>query len=341
MITLDGSRGEGGGQMLRTALVWSLMTRTPFRMTNIRAGRKDPGLKPQHVTILRSLRHFGEVSFKGAAPGSSVVEFHPAAVKGAEATIDIGTAGSITLLLQTLVPVALLAEGASRLRLVGGTDVSWSPTLDYLRNVVLPIVGERSQVLRLTEGDRRGFYPKGGGEAILEAGGWRRDAAPIRATERGKLVSVEIHSVASQSLEERRVAERQTEGAREILRPHAFAPKVEARYSRTFSPGSVVTCVATFEDGSRLGGSRLGERGKPAEEVGREAAQALVREIESGACVDAFAADQLIIWMALSGGEFRTSELSSHTSTNMEVTEAFLGKIFEVKELKILCRGRS
>ena len=91
MLILDGSRGEGGGQMLRTALVWSVATGTPFRMTDIRAGRKDPGLKPQHVTILKSLRHFGDVSFKGAAPGSSVVEFHPSALRGAEATVDIGT----------------------------------------------------------------------------------------------------------------------------------------------------------------------------------------------------------------------------------------------------------
>lgn len=325
--------------MLRTSLVWSLITRTPFRMVNVRAGRRDPGLKAQHVAVLKALRLFGGVSFTGAAVGSAVVEFHPAELAGAEGAVEIGTAGSITLLLQTLLPVALHAAGPSRLRLVGGTDVAWSPPLDYLREVVLPPLRERSSVLRITEG-RRGFYPKGGGEVILEADRWMPQAPPIRAVERGRLVGLRVLSLAADALAERRVGERQAEAARDELRGQPRECRMETTYSRSMSLGSVATCVAEFEDGVRLGGSALGERGKPAEEVGREAARALVREIDSGAAVDVFAADQLIITLALTGGEFRTREVTEHTRTNVEITEAFLGKRFEIEGTTIRCRAR-
>ncbi len=341
LLVLDGSRGEGGGQMLRTALVWSLWTGTPFRMVNIRAGRRNPGLKAQHVTILEALRRLGPVSVKGAAVGSGVVEFLPAPLKGAEGTIDIGTAGSITLLLQTVLPAALRAEGSSRLRLVGGTDVAWSPPLDYFREVILAPARERAKTLRIHEGARRGFYPKGGGEVTLEAEGWTSDAPPVQATERGDLLTLRILSVAAESLAERRVAERQLEGARPELVRISRGCRGEARYSPSFSAGSVVTCVAEFGGGATLGASALGERGKAAEEVGREAADALVREVQSGACVDSYAADQMILWMALRGGGIRTSEVTRHTLTNIEVTEAFTGKLFTIEGTTIRSKGKS
>lgn len=335
MVNLDGSKGEGGGQMLRTALVWSLITQTPFRMEKIRAGRKDPGLKAQHVHVLKSLLRLGPVAFTGATEGSGVVTFAPAPLRGAAFRVDIGTAGSVTLLLQTLLPALLLAEGSSRVEITGGTDVAWSPPIDYFRHLVLEPARHRARHLRL-EVVRRGFYPKGGGRLEVEACGWA-EAGPIRRLERRGPVEIRVLSFAARQLEERRVSERQAEAARQRLDRYRVPVRTEAVYGDTLSPGSVITCVAEFEGGVRLGGSALGRQGKRAEDVGREAADWLAAEIESGAAVDEHAADQLIVWLALAGGEIRASRISEHTRTSIWVTEQFLGKVFELEGDTIRC----
>ena len=340
MVNLDGSTGEGGGQMLRTALVWSLATMKPFRMTNLRAGRKDPGLKTQHVRVLESLRLLGPVQFTGATVGSDRVTFAPAPLRGTSARIDIGTAGSITLLLQTVLPAALLAEGASRLEIVGGTDVQWSPPFDYLREVVLPSAGLGSDDLTL-DVLRRGFYPPGGGRVVLQT---RRDAkrpgrfrVAARPEERGALERIRILSYASESLRERQVAERLTQAAARRLRACAVPVEESVTYGDAPSAGCVLTCVAHFAGGARLGGSALGERGTPAEKIGELAADRLLHEMESDGCVDEYAADQLIVWLALAGGVVLASEISEHTRTNIWVTEEFLGRVFEIEGKRIRC----
>lgn len=327
MLEIDGSHGEGGGQMLRTALVWSLLTQTPFRMTNIRAGREKPGLKAQHLHVLKSLLLLGPVSFGTAREGSTEIEFHPAPLARNEGIVNLGTAGSITLLLQTLLPAALLAKGASRIEVVGGTDVIWSPPVDYLREIVLE---DRAQLhLR-----RRGFYPRGGGRVVLETGAWT--PRPIERVTRGELQRLRVLSVASRELEERQVAERQAEAAEQRLRRNDVPITLDATYVQTASIGSVVTCIAEFEN-ARLGGDALGERGKRAEEVGREAADALGAEIRTGAAVDEHAADQLVVWLALGGGAYRASRITDHTTTNVWVTEQFLGPVVRIEDTTVRC----
>lgn len=323
MVNLDGSVGEGGGQMLRTALVWSLITQTPFRMENIRAGRRPPGLKAQHVHVLQALLPLGDVKFTGAQEGSSVVTFSPAPLKGASFEVDIGTAGSITLVLQTLLPAALLASGPSEIRLTGGTDVRWSPPLDYLRDVILGLIGSCADRVEVRL-ERRGFYPRGGGRVIVAAEGMK--PRPIGLEARRALRVIRVHTAAAAALAERRVAERQSAAAAERLRGYGVEVEVESDYSDALSPGSVTVCVAEFEGGARLGGSALGERGKPAERVGREGAEELAAEIDSGGLVDRYAADQIIVWLALAGGTVRASRISEHARTNLWVTEQFLGR---------------
>ena len=315
--------------MLRTALVWSLITGTPFRMFNIRAGRGKSGLKAQHVQVLKSLLPLGPVEFTGASVGSSVVTFTPARLKGNRFETDIGTAGSVTLLLQTLLPVVLLAEGASRIVIQGGTDVEWSPSFDYWSQVALEPAAAFAQELKVHL-ERRGFYPRGGGRLLLEACGGRR-AEPLEWTERGALDRIRILSVASSGLVERRVAERQCEAAADRLRRYGVPVDAKSSYDNTLSPGSVVTCVAEFSGGRRVGGCALGARQKRSEDVGREAADRLRVEIDSGAPVDEHAADQLIVWMGMSGGAMRTSRVTEHTRTGIWVAEHFLGKAFEVE----------
>lgn len=335
MINLDGSHGEGGGQMLRTALVWSLITRTPFRMENIRAGRRPPGLKAQHVHVLKALRPLGPVEFTGAVEGSAVVTFVPAPLRGAEFRVDVGTAGSLTLLLQTLLPAVLIARGRSKVVLTGGTDVAWSPPLDHFRSVVWPAARARATHLSL-DVERRGFYPKGGGRLVLEAEGGK-SPPPLSLDERGELRQVRVFSFASADLQSRRVAERQSDAARERLARYGVPMHAEASYGPTHSPGSVVTCVAELGGASTLVGSALGERQKAAEKVGEEAAGRLALEVDSGAPVDEYGADQLLIWLALAGGVLRSSRFSDHTRTNLWVTERFLGSVFKLVGATVSC----
>lgn len=324
MVNLDGSFGEGGGQMLRTALLWSLFTGTPFRMTRIRENRENPGLKAQHLHVLKALQAMGPVRVDGAFVGSRCVGFEPAPLKAVDGVVDVGTAGSLTLLLQTLLPVALAAPGRTRLRLIGGTDVAWSPPVDYLRNVVAAPAMLRAKLLKL-DILRRGFYPAGGGEILLEAEGWK-DVETFDRLDRGRLVQIRILSTASRALAERRVAERLAAAAAEPLGRFGVRTHEEVSYSDTRSPGCVITCVADFAGGQKLGGSALGEKRKAAEEVGKQAADQLAREIESGAPVDEHAADQLLPWLAMSGGAYRASAITEHTRTNAWVTERFLGE---------------
>lgn len=323
--------------MLRTAIICSLITRTPFRMTNIRGKRDKPGLKAQHVRVLEALRSMGPVSFSGAEEGSSEVAFTPAPLRGADFAVDIGTAGSVSLLLQTLLPAALMAKGPSRITINGGTDVAWSPPIDYLRVILLPVVARFARRLEL-DVKRRGFYPRGGGRVVLEAEGWV-PRAPIALTQRGPLRRIRLMSVASASLRDRRVAERQGAAAAARLKKYEVELIEEEAYAETLSPGTVITCLADFEGGACLAGSARGEIRKRAEDVGREAADALSAEMSTGAVVDEHAADQIIPWLALAGGTVRTGRLTDHARTNIWVTEQFLGSLFEVEGSEIRCQA--
>jgi RNA 3'-terminal phosphate cyclase (GTP) len=337
MIELDGAQGEGGGQMLRTAVAFSLLTGRPFRMRRIRANRPQPGLKAQHLHGLRAVALLGPVKVEGAVLGSRELAFHPAPLRAANATVDVGTAGALTLVLQVLLPAALRATGCSRFRLIGGTDVAWSPPVDWLRNVALGPAMKRSYQMRL-DVVRRGFYPAGGGELVFEAAGWKDDVAPLEWGERGRLVQIRTLAFASEFLRERRVAERMSEAAARELERHGAPVHAEVEYGPTSSPGCVISCVADLAGGQKLGSNALGEKGTPAEDVGREAGERLSVELASGAPVDEQAADQLVPWLALSGGEFKASRLSDHTTTNLRVVEAFIGNRFEVEGTRIRCK---
>ncbi len=328
MLEIDGSRGEGGGQVLRTAVALSLLTGTPFRMTAIRAGREKPGLKAQHLTILKTARRLWGCGVEGAELGAAEVSFQPAPVKGGTFEIDIGTAGSITLLLQGLVLPLCFAPGRSIVTLRGGTDVAWSPTFDYLRGVVCPHLADFAEEISV-ECTRRGFFPVGGGEVRLTVrprfASWkevRGALAPLALDEAGPVEKVEIRSTAAEDLREHLVAERQVKGVENAL--PGLRTRRELDYSRSASPGSAVTCIARLAGGARIGADALGERGKRAEQVGREAAEQLKAQLAGRAPVDVHLADHLVPWLAIRGGGFRATELSDHARTNAEISNLFL-----------------
>ena len=318
-VLIDGSMGEGGGQILRTALAISAVTGVPVRIINIRAKRKKPGLRPQHLTAVKALAEITGARVRGAYVGSMSLEFYPGKVKGGSFRFDIGTAGSISLVLQALLPALAYADSPVQLVITGGTDVPMAPTIDYMREVLarlLLLFGYRVEITV----ERRGHYPRGGGLVRVSIPSPPRRLKSVSLVERGRLEGVYARSHAVKL--PRHVAERQARAAAEIIRE---ALGVDLNYEIEWyepsrdphlGPGSGITLWAVFAS-SVMGSDSLGRKGKPAEIVGREAAARLVEDISTGAAVDRHASDMVPVYMALAEGpsEYRGSFLTSHART--------------------------
>ena len=321
-------------------------------MHSIRAGRDRPGLRPQHLTGLQLVAALTAGALSGGTVGSSDVTLTPGApLRAGEHTADTGTAGSCVLLAQTALPCLLLASpGAargrtSRLRLLGGTDAAMAPPVDFLRLVLLPTL--RAQ-LRLSDDElgacvtRRGFYPRGGGEVILTARALAPGQAlpPLRLERRGAVVAVRGVAFTAGSVPAH-VAERMASAAKAALHAAGFGAPAAAVETRRETPeaargdGAGITLVAETDTGCLLGASALGERGVSAEEVGARCGRALAAALASGACVDEYAADQLVIFMALAAGEsamLAPAPLSLHTRTAIAVAQQLTRARFEAQE---------
>jgi RNA 3'-terminal phosphate cyclase (ATP) len=321
MVTLDGARGEGGGQILRTALALAVATMHPVRVTNVRARRPRPGLAPQHLTAVRALAAVSDAEVEGAALGSTVLGFAPRRLRPGTYRFEVGTAGAVSLILQALLVPLAVADGPSRLTLVGGTHVPWSPPFQYLAETFLPAladVGIRAEVVLR----RWGWYPRGGGEleatilptpraALRGFVAERRDAvAPIRG------VSVVSHLPRS-------IAERQQRRAAERLAAAGVAAEIAIEEGvPAGGPGTLVFLGIR----GRAGFSALGRRGLPAEAVADAAVDALLAYLASGAAVDRHLADQLVPFCALAtaASTLTCPAVSPHLATVAWVTETLL-----------------
>ena len=325
MIELDGSEGEGGGQTVRTALSLSALTGRPFHITDVRAGRPDPGLKPQHLAGVRLMQRLCSARVEGDEVGSRELTFIPGRISGGSHEHDVGTAGSLTLLLQSVLPALIASPVESELRLIGGTDVRWSPPVDHYQLVLFPLLRRMGAELELTV-DGRGFHPRGGGELRLRVRG--TSLRPLRLEERGELVRVTGRACV-QNLPEK-VAERMIASARHEI-PGLDAEKVVAQGT---CPGAVLTLAAEYA-GTILGCSALGERGVPAEKVGQEAAGGLRKVIDLGGTLDPWTADQLVTYMALAGGVscFTVGKVSGHLASQMHLLPRFLPVSFVVGDV--------
>lgn len=332
MIVIDGSKGEGGGQVLRTTIALSALTGKPVRVTNIRAKRPKSGLQAQHITAVKTVAELTGATTKGLSIGSPEVEFYPRDIRGTSFRVDIGTAGSVTLVLQALMIASTQAQSKVEVDITGGTDVNWSPPIDYLRFVTLPILKKHgyNAAIKLF---KRGFYPKGGGRVRVEIS--PKPLEGIKLVDAGEIVGIQGISFAHSRLRDGRVAERQKEAALRIIK--AKFGKIEAdiaeEYVDSLSLGSGIVLWVQREN-SRLGADSLGERGKRSELVGEEAARDLLEEINSGACLDRYMADQIVPYLALAGGRASISQITRHTTTHIEVVKTFGFKV-ELKD-KIL-----
>jgi RNA 3'-terminal phosphate cyclase (GTP) len=352
MLTIDGSYMEGGGQIVRTALALSALTRTPFKIDKIRHNRPVPGLKRQHLTCVAALQQLTDARVKGAKAGARSLEFHPGPVRARSLFLDIGSAGSITLLMQSLLLPVMFADENTELTIQGGTDVRWSIPIDYFIHIILPHF--RALAAVDVTGVRRGFYPKGQGRFSLrirpkfhrghETGGaalhrrLRAELAPIALIDRPKLCRIQGVSAAADLLMRSDVARRQADGAKKRFGDRCPI-QIATQYEETASAGTVITLWGVPAQGKvTLGADALGKKGVRAEDIGEKAANRLTARLDSEAALDHHLADNLIPLLALVGGILKPDRITGHILSNIYVCEAFLGVHFDVDPTKCLIR---
>jgi RNA 3'-phosphate cyclase len=335
MIEIDGSYGEGGGQILRTAVSLSALTMKPIRITNIRAGRPKPGLKRQHIAGIEVTGKIVGAEINGLEVGSTVVEFVPRERCGGTISYDVGTAGSISLVLQAVLPPAVLSPEPISFKLRGGTDVKWSPPVDYLHNIfahTIEILGPRIEILQM----KRGHYPRGGGEVtcdVTPVGSIK----PLEEVESGNLRTVRgiSHCVRLPG----HIAERQAVSAEEMILKHL---EIKSDIVREFyrkdddphlGPGSGIVIWAESEQGIRVGADALGERGMSAERVGSDAVSQLVAEVSTGMAIDSHLCDMLTPYLAVASGSSKigVTSITSHLTTNVWAVNHILGTRIELQ----------
>jgi len=357
LIRIDGNWGEGGGAIARVALALSTITQKPFEIYDIRKGRKDSGLKSQHLYCVKSLKELCSAVAEGDELGSTSLKYYPKKIAAKNLDIDVETAGSITLLMQSLMIPAMFASKPIRISIIGGTDVKWSMPFDYFNNVLLPQLQRFAKIeAKLL---KRGYYPKGSGKVEIKINPkfkindfssfeefWlhlKQNVNPYNLTEQFNLIQIKGISHASKDLQNARVSERQAHSAQGILgKKFNVSIKITSEYQDTLSTGSGITLWAIFSKNKddidennpiRIGADALGEQGKKAELVGEAAANNLIKEIESKAPVDKHLADQILPFMALAGNsKIKASEITNHARTNVYAIQQFLGKMFEVDE---------
>lgn len=327
MIEIDGSLGEGGGSIVRISAALSALTSKPFHIFNIRSNRPKGGLAAQHMNAVKSVALISNAQTTGLDVGSTQMKFRPGDLNGGDFDIDVKTAGGIGLILQAFMIVSPFAGEKSHIQITGGTDNQWAPSVDYIKNVTLPILEKMGYKAKI-ELLKRGHYPKGGGKAIGQI-------YPIKKLNPINLLNAEIDEIKGISHATNlplHVAERQARAAEYVLKKTGHDIDIEIEHSTTgLSPGSGI--VVWTQGNTRLGGSSIGKRGKTAEIVGQEAAKSLLNSLKSNSALDEHMGDQIIPYMALAGNsEVKISKLTMHTLTNLNIVDKFITREFEVYE---------
>lgn len=326
MITIDGSEGEGGGQIVRNALALSLVTGQPFRITNIRGGREKPGLMRQHLTAVEAACAVGQAECDGVAVGSSEIAFRPGSVCAGDYRFAVGTAGSTGLVLQTILMPLLMAGGPSRLVLEGGTHNMMAPPFEFIERSFLPIVNRMGARVEVRLG-RHGFYPRGGGRVEVDIA--PAPLAPIECVERGDRLEVSAMAIFAGLPFD--IAERELATARDILDwpEEAFAVR---QLPEDLGPGNVLLLEAVFEHVTEIV-TGFGKLGLSAESLAKTAAQRMAGYIASPAFAGPYLADQLLLPFALAGGgAFTTVKPSRHARTAADVIALFTGRRFTFEQ---------
>jgi RNA 3'-phosphate cyclase len=344
MIEIPGEYGSGSGTIVRLATALSALTGKPIKITDIRSGRPNPGLRHQHLEVVRSIAKLCSGKLKGDEVGSKEIEFSPGKIKSGRFAANIETAGSIGLLSYAVMIPAIFGKEKSVFNITGGSTASmWSPPVYYLENVLFPVLSKMGIDAKFSL-KRHGFYPEGGSDVQFEVSPSRK-ISPLVMKDPGKVDTINGLSIASISLRKKDVAERQIKGYHRIIRKE-IGVEVKPVYVESKSPGSVFVVWAKTSTGCIISGDHVGEERKPAEVVGEQAAFKLKEEMDYGSTVGSFLADQLIPFMALASGksEIIIPDLTEHVKTNIWLCEKLLGSKFQIKEhdeiFRLSCAGK-
>jgi RNA 3'-phosphate cyclase len=339
MLEIDGAYGEGGGQLVRTAVALAAVTGTAIHIHDVRARRDRPGLAPQHLTAVSAVASLCDARCENLVLRSQAFEFHPGRLRAGEHAFDVGTAGSLTLVLQALLPAMMRAPGPCRVRLTGGTDVRAAPPIDYFRRVLVPLLARMGITVDCRVA-RRGYYPRGGGE--VEVATTPATPRPLALDAPGRVVKID--GLAHAGNLPAHIPERMRASALARLGPARAPVSVEARVldgDEALGRGGSIVLWAECAD-TVLGAGRVAELGIRSEALGESAADELAADLDAGAALDRHAADQLLVYLALAGGEstFTVREVSLHAETAMWLIGQFLPVRFEIKRAGGLARVR-
>jgi RNA 3'-terminal phosphate cyclase (GTP) len=333
MIELDGSQGEGGGSILRQALALSILAKKPFRITKIRANRPVPGLKSQHLAALELAQRVSNAKVLGARPGSVEVEFYPGDLSSKEISCGIGTAGSITLALQPLIFPYAFSDKKLKITLRGGTDVAWSPPVDYFREVFLPGIEDYCRAECAVQ--KKGYYPKGGGAVSFSIEG-KNSSRPLKKDNPGKPAAVKCILHTSKNFWKNESPEKTAELVKISFSDLKVPVSINTLSSSSDDEGGSILFYAVYEDPvqedhfTRTGCSEIFRDDREVSKVIELLSAKLKSLIKSNIPVDENLADQLIPLLGIVGGSIKTNSITEHTLSNIYVAEKFLDKKFEV-----------
>ena len=321
MIKIDGSQGEGGGQLVRSALTLSLLTGDRVQIDNIRANRPNPGLSHQHLAAVKAAQTIGKGEVNGGKLGSTKLEFHPRTIKPGRYRFNIGTAGATTLVLQTVFLPLSVAKATSSIKITGGTHVPWSPSYDYMEMQWLPYMNKLGFEAHISL-DLAGFYPKGGGQ--IQGRIKPIDSIyPLEILDRGPLK--QIRGISAVANLDRRIAERQRNQVIRRLGDKYKLNDIRVRQLPSNFKGTIMLLLGEFEF-SQCCYFSLGKPGKPAERVADEAINALESFMATNGVIDEYLADQLLLPLAFASGRsrFRSAKLTNHLITNADLIKKFI-----------------
>ncbi len=341
MIHIDGGQKSGSGTIVRFAVGLATLLGQPLHLTNIRARRPKPGLRPQHLKALQALKQICHGSLDGGEIGSGEIQFEPGGgVKGGRYEWDIGTAGSTTLLVMTLLPAACFSRGAISFRLSGGLFQDFAPSAYHMQYVFFPMLRSMGITAEL-EVIRPGYVPRGGGiiEVVVEP--VRGKLKPINLPGQGKVTRIQGIALSSH-LKERRVSERMVAKCSEVLKIQGYQVDIELVHDTSaLQRGAALALYAETTSGCIIGADRAGAPRRTSEDIGSSVARSLIEDLSTGATVDRYLADQLIFYAALADGvsQYRISRLTEHVETNLWLVETLLGARTEVDGNMVKIQG--
>ncbi len=327
MIEVDGAQQSGSGTIVRFAVGLAVLLGEELHLTNIRAKREKPGLRPQHLKAAQALQQICQGTLDGGEVGSREIRFKPGGgVKGGSYEWDIGTAGSTTLLAMTLLPAACFSAGAMRFKISGGLFQDFAPSAYHMQYVLFPVLKKMGITARLGI-IRPGYVPRGGGIIEVEVEPAAGKVKPISLVSQGDVT--EIRGIAlSSHLEDRKVSERMAGKCDHVLKSKGYRAQIEIIHDTlALQRGAALAIYATTSSGCIIGADRAGEPRRTSEDIGRYVAERLVEDLSAGATVDRYLADQLILYAALADGvsQYRIPRLTEHVETNLWLVESILG----------------